>query len=70
MNVRAIVEFNIDQNKANQLKDKIIQLEEFDFTKDEKELMFKMIGFDLFTVSELKCIGILLLGRELYEKQN
>lgn len=64
------MEFNIDQNKANQLKDKIIELEEFDFTKDEKELMFKMIGFDLFTVSELKCIGILLLGRELYEKQN
>jgi hypothetical protein len=70
MSVRAIVEFNIDQNKANQLKDKITQLEEFDFTKDEKKLMFKMIGFDLFTVSELKCIGILLLVRELYEKQN
>lgn len=64
------MEFNIDQNKANQLKDKITQLEEFDFTKDEKKLMFKMIGFDLFTVSELKCIGILLLVRELYEKQN
>lgn len=64
------MEFNIDQNKANQLKDKITQLEEFDFTKDEKKLMFKMIGFDLFTVSELKCIGILLLARELYEKQN
>lgn len=70
MSARAIVEFSIDQNKVNKLKDKIAQSEQFDFNKDEKKLMYKMIGFDLFTVSELKCIGLLFLAKELYEKQN
>lgn len=64
------MEFSIDQNKVNKLKDKIAQSEQFDFNKDEKKLMYKMIGFDLFTVSELKCIGLLFLSKELYEKQN
>ena len=49
----------------NDLRDKISQSEDFEFTKDEKELMFKMVGFDLLSSSELKCIGILFLAREL-----
>ena len=29
------------------------------------KVMFKMVGFDLLTSSELKCIGILYLAKEL-----
>lgn len=43
-----------------ELREKITQSEEFDFTKEEKELMFKMAGFDLLNNTELKCIAILL----------
>jgi|TARA_R100000995_G_scaffold55094_1_gene27082 hypothetical protein len=57
--------FNLNEKQMNDLRDKISQSEDFDFTKDEKELMFKMVGFDLLSSSELKCIGILFLAREL-----
>jgi hypothetical protein len=59
------VVFNLNEKQMNDLRDKISQSEDFDFTKDEKELMFKMVGFDLLSSSELKCIGILFLAREL-----
>ena len=59
------MEFNLNEKQMNDLRDKISQSEDFDFTKDEKELMFKMVGFDLLSSSELKCIGILFLAREL-----
>jgi hypothetical protein len=59
------VVFNLNEKQINDLRDKISQSEDFDFTKDEKELMFKMVGFDLLSSSELKCIGILFLAREL-----
>jgi hypothetical protein len=65
MNVRVCVVFNLNEKQMNDLRDKISQSEDFDFTKDEKELMFKMVGFDLLSSSELKCIGILFLAREL-----
>ena len=65
MNVRVCVVFDLNLKKVADLKDKISQSEDFDFTKDEKELMFKMVGFDLLSSSELKCIGILFLAREL-----
>ena len=57
--------FNLNEKQMNDLRDKISQSEDFDFTKDEKELMFKMVGFDLLSSSELKCIGIFFLAREL-----
>ena len=65
MNVRVCVEFNLNGKQMNDLRNKISQSEDFNFTKDEKELMFKMVGFDLLSSSELKCIGILFLAREL-----
>jgi hypothetical protein len=65
MNVRVCVVFNLNEKQMNDLRDKISQSEDFDFTKDEKELMFKMVGFDLLSSSELKCIGILFLAKEL-----
>ena len=57
--------FDLKEKEMNDLRYKISQSEDFDFTKDEKELMFKMLGFDLLTTSELKCIGILYLAKEL-----
>ena len=50
--------FDLDKDKMNSLKNKISQSEKFDFTKDEKDLMFKMTGFDLFNNSELRAILI------------
>ena len=49
----------------NELRAKITQSEKFDFTKEEKELMFKMAGFDLLNNSELRCIAILFLAEEI-----
>ena len=57
--------FNLNEKEMNDLRQKISESEDFNFTKDEKELMFKMVGFDLLTSSELKCIGILYLAKEL-----
>jgi citrate lyase synthetase len=63
--MRVCVVFDLKEKEMNDLRYKISQSEDFDFTKDEKELMFKMVGFDLLTTSELKCIGILYLAKEL-----
>tara|TARA_R100001163_G_C5023342_1_gene165569 strand:+ start:858 stop:1040 length:183 start_codon:yes stop_codon:yes gene_type:complete len=57
--------FDLNEKEMNNLRQKISESEDFNFTKDEKELMFKMVGFDLLTSSELKCIGILYLAKEL-----
>jgi len=59
------VVFDLNEKEMNNLRQKISESEDFNFTKDEKELMFKMVGFDLLTSSELKCIGILYLAKEL-----
>ena len=56
--------FDLDKDKMNSLKNKISQSEKFDFTKDEKDLMFKMTGFDLFNNSELRAILILILSEQ------
>jgi hypothetical protein len=60
--MRVCVVFNLNEKEMNDLRQKISESEDFNFTKDEKELMFKMVGFDLLTSSELKCIGILYLA--------
>ena len=57
--------FNLNLKEMADLKQKITQSEEFDFTKKEKELMFKMAGFDLLNATELKCIDILFLDKEI-----
>jgi hypothetical protein len=63
--MRVCVVFDLNEKEMNNLRQKISESEDFNFTKDEKELMFKMVGFDLLTSSELKCIGILYLAKEL-----
>jgi len=57
--------FGLDPKKMNELRAKITQSEKFDFTKEEKELMFKMAGFDLLSNSELRCVAILFLAKEI-----
>ena len=57
--------FGLDPKKMTELREKITQSEKFDFTKEEKELMFKMAGFDLLNNTELKCIAILFLAEEI-----
>ena len=57
--------FDLDPKKMTELREKITQSEKFDFTKEEKELMFKMAGFDLLSNSELICIAILFLAEEI-----
>ena len=57
--------FDLNLKEMADLKQKITQSEEFDFNKKEKELMFKMAGFDLLNATELKCVAILFLAKEI-----
>jgi len=56
--------FYLDPNKVNEIKTKIINLEKFDFNEEEKDLIYKMTGFDLLNNSELKAVILLMLGKE------
>ena len=55
--------FNLDPNKVNDIKTKIINSEKFDFNEEEKDLIYKMTGFDLLNNSELKAVILLMLGK-------
>jgi hypothetical protein len=48
------VEFNI--KKYKKIKEKIINLEEIDFTAKEFHLIFEMAGFDLLSNSEMRSL--------------
>tara|TARA_R100000030_G_C3251852_1_gene123203 strand:- start:2334 stop:2507 length:174 start_codon:yes stop_codon:yes gene_type:complete len=56
--------FHLDQAKINDIKTKIINAEKFDFNEEEKDLIYKMTGFDLLNNSELKAVILLMLGKE------
>ena len=68
--VRAIVEtdllktFGIDKEKVDLIRQKLTSLEEFNFTKNEVELIYKLAGFDLLSVSEMSA-ALLLFGAKL-----
>ena len=68
--VRAIVEtdllktFGIDKEKVDLIRQKLTSSEEFNFTKDEVELIYKLAGFDLLSVSEMRA-ALLLFGAKL-----
>ena len=70
MNVRVIVEtdllktFGIDKEKVDLIRQKLTSSEEFNFTKDEVELIYKLAGFDLLSVSEMRA-ALLLFGAKL-----
>jgi hypothetical protein len=54
----------LDLQEVTSLKQKIISSEEFNFTKDEVDLIYKLAGFDLLSVSEMKA-AILLFTEKL-----
>ena len=70
MNVRVCVEtsllkmIGLDLQEVVLIKQKIISSEEFNFTKDEVDLIYKLAGFDLLSVSEMKAL-ILLFTEKL-----
>lgn len=63
--VRVIVEtdllktFGIDKEKVDLIRQKLTSSEEFNFTKDEVELIYKLAGFDLLSVSEMRAALLL-----------
>ena len=54
----------LDLQEVVLIKQKIISSEEFNFTKDEVDLIYKLAGFDLLSVSEMKA-AILLFRDKL-----
>ncbi len=54
----------LDLQEVTSLKQKIISSEKFNFTKDEVDLIYKLAGFDLLSVSEMKAL-ILLFTEKL-----
>tara|TARA_R100000805_G_C3500629_1_gene30870 strand:- start:31 stop:231 length:201 start_codon:yes stop_codon:yes gene_type:complete len=54
----------LDLQEVTSLKQKIISAEKFSFTKDEVDLIYKLAGFDLLSVSEMKAL-ILLFTEKL-----
>ena len=68
--VRVIVEtdllktFGIDKEKVDLIRQKLTSSEEFNFTKNEVELIYKLAGFDLLSVSEMRA-ALLLFGAKL-----
>jgi len=54
----------LNLQEVTSLKQKIISAEEFNFTKDEVDLIYKLAGFDLLSVSEMKAL-ILLFTEKL-----
>lgn len=56
--------FYLDPNKVNKIKTKIINSEKFDFNEEEKDLIYKMTGFDLLNNSELKAVILLMLEKQ------
>jgi hypothetical protein len=56
--------FGIDKEKVDLIRQKLTSSEEFNFTKDEVELIYKLAGFDLLSVSEMR-VALLLFGAKL-----
>ena len=54
MNVRECVEFNMKE--FDRMRQKLIDLEEIDFTAEEYHLIFEMAGFDLLSNSEMRTL--------------
>ena len=56
MNVRVIVESSINLKKYEEIKEKIKDLEEINFTPKEYNQIFEMAGFDLLSNSEMRSL--------------
>jgi hypothetical protein len=63
---KEVMENNIDG--LQQIKQKIINFDNEDFTQDEIEDIQRFAAFDLFTNSELRAL-VMILGGKLNERQ-
>jgi inorganic pyrophosphatase/exopolyphosphatase len=55
-------DFGMNQEKIRVVKDKIVNSEKFNFNEEEIELIYKLTGFDLLTVSEMRAALLLFSG--------
>jgi len=56
MSVLEFVVFDINLKKYSEIKEKIKDLEEIDFTPKEYNQIFEMAGFDLLSNSEMRSL--------------
>jgi len=56
MNVRDIVEFDLNLKQYSEIKEKLKDLEEINFTPKEYNQIFEMAGFDLLSNSEMRSL--------------
>ena len=56
MSVKVCVVFDINLKKYSEIKEKIKDLEEIDFTPKEYNQIFEMAGFDLLSTSEMRSL--------------
>jgi len=54
MNVKVCVGFSMKE--FDRMRQKLIDLEEIDFTNDEYHLVFQMAGYDILTNSEMRTL--------------
>jgi|TARA_Y100000296_G_scaffold14775_1_gene17398 hypothetical protein len=72
MNVRDIVEFDINLKQYSEIKEKIKDLEEINFTPKEYHQIFEMAGLDLLSNSEMRSLILAFcekLNPELSERE-
>jgi hypothetical protein len=72
MNVRDIVEFDINLKQYPEIKEKLKDLEEINFTPKEYHKIFEMAGFDLLSNSEMRSLILAFcekLNPELSERE-
>jgi len=58
-------DFGMDKEKIEAVKAKIIDSEKFNFNKEEVELIYKLTGFDLLDVSEMRAALLLFSGLDI-----
>ncbi len=72
MNVRDIVEFDLNLKQYPEIKEKLKDLEEINFTPKEYHKIFEMAGFDLLSNSEMRSLILAFcekLNPELSERE-
>ena len=63
--INLLKDFGMDQEKIRAVKDKIVNSEKFNFNSEEVELIYKLTGFDLLDVSEMRAALLLFSGLDI-----
>ena len=72
MNVRDIVEFDLNLKQYSEIKEKLKDLEEINFNPKEYHKIFEMAGLDLLSNSEMRSLILAFcekLNPELSERE-